>query len=152
MWVFQSRFWHSLLQYRDAGVAQPVQTRVPVLVQEEAEQIVMEDIVAGVLISRCLLSYGRCYNMIQEMRGDTEYFRCFDLGWSQPRLRRLIWIPPPALFIIIATTSNNAQILRYLAHCKRLFKHNRLVLVSSILAGNSLCNGHYNRPITAGVT
>jgi hypothetical protein len=51
-------------------VAQPVQTRVPVLVQEVAEQIAAEDIVAGVLISRCLLSCGRCYNAIQEMRGD----------------------------------------------------------------------------------
>jgi len=51
-------------------MAQPVQTRVPVLVQEEVEQIAMEDIAAGVRISRCLLSCGRCYNVIQEMRGD----------------------------------------------------------------------------------
>ena len=28
-------------------MAQPVQTRVPVLVQEEAEQVAVEDIVAG---------------------------------------------------------------------------------------------------------
>jgi hypothetical protein len=47
LWDFQSRFWHVLLQQRDAGMAQPVQTRVPVLMQEEAEQVAVEDIVAG---------------------------------------------------------------------------------------------------------
>jgi hypothetical protein len=74
----------------------------------------------------------------------------------------LIWTPPPTaltlpahrislpLFIIIATTLNNTQILRPLAHCKRLFEHNRLVLTSLILAVNSCSNGYFR--ITAGVT